>query len=54
MIRRLAAALALALTACHSTPGLTVRCDGHCHVFPADLHARRAPGDGHPFPARAP
>lgn len=36
--------MALALTSCGSTLGLTVRCTGHCHVIPADLHARHAPG----------
>jgi hypothetical protein len=51
-MRPLAAALALLLTACGSTPGLTLRCDGRCHLVPANLAARHGPGDGHPYPAR--
>lgn len=50
MTRRVAAALALALTACQITPGLTVKCNGRCHVYPASVGHRPAPGD--PIPAR--
>jgi hypothetical protein len=43
--------LSLAITACGSTPGLTLRCDGRCHVAPANLDLRPEPGP-RPFPAR--
>lgn len=43
-MKTLALVIALVLAACGSTPGLTLKCDGHCRLIPADLHH-------HPDPA---
>jgi hypothetical protein len=34
----------IALGACGSTPGLTLKCDGRCHVAPANVGQRPEPG----------
>lgn len=46
MTRLAAMAAALLLVACnHITPGLTLKCDGRCHLYPANLHHQDARGD---------
>lgn len=41
--------VALAISSCGTAPGLTLRCDGRCHIRPADVSRR--PELGQPIPA---